>query len=254
MNAQTVGHYLYTCHIPNPDGTGNQYFTVTLTVVSSALPMISGFSPTSGSPGSAIAIYGASFGSSVPAITVLIGGTPATVTGVGSNGTVITALVPHTNSGQLQVYVAGVPALPSPGLNTTFTVSAAQTITSNPQGLSVIVDGSACTTPCYFPWAANTVHNIGVVSPQSGATGTQYLFFNWSDSGGQSHQITVGSSSATYTANFITQYYLTHPRRQAKEGASARQADGTKRVRWPSPRRQIAATLSRISPGHSWQQ
>jgi pimeloyl-ACP methyl ester carboxylesterase len=57
-----------------------------------------------------------------------------------------------------------------------------------------------------FQWVANSTHNISAPSTQ-GTGGTQYLFSSWSDRQPQTHQI-VASSSATYTASFITQYYL----------------------------------------------
>src|SRR5262249_24294613 len=72
------------------------------------------------------------------------------------------------------------------------------------------VDGSACTAPCTFQWAAGGSHTIGVTtSTHAGGAGTQYLYANWSDGGGQSHSITAPSSATTYTANFNTQYLLT---------------------------------------------
>jgi hypothetical protein len=37
----------------------------------------------------------------------------------------------------------------------------------------------------------------------------QYLWASWSDGGAASHSITVPASATTYTANFITQYWLT---------------------------------------------
>ncbi len=48
-----------------------------------------------------------------------------------------------------------------------------------------------------------------MVTTQSGAAGTQYVFASWSDGGAASHSITVTSSAATYTASFTTQYQLT---------------------------------------------
>jgi hypothetical protein len=83
------------------------------------------------------------------------------------------------------------------------------TITSVPAGRSLTVDGAGCTSPCTYFWTAGTNHTIATSTPQSGGTGTQYVFANWSDGGALSHSITAASSPATYTANFTTQYYLT---------------------------------------------
>jgi uncharacterized repeat protein (TIGR02543 family) len=52
-------------------------------------------------------------------------------------------------------------------------------------------------------------YTIAAPTPQAGMAGTQYVLSSWSDSGAASHTITVGSSAATYTASFQTQYQLT---------------------------------------------
>jgi hypothetical protein len=48
----------------------------------------------------------------------------------------------------------------------------------------------------------NSTHTIGVASPQT-VGGTTWTFGSWSDSGAQSHQITL-TADATYTATFTT--------------------------------------------------
>ena len=93
-----------------------------------------------------------------------------------------------------------------------FTASAgtvAVTVTSAPAGLSLTVDGAACTTPCARQWAAGSSHTVAAASPQAGTAGTQYVFGNWSDGGAASHTITGPASATTYTATFATQYLLT---------------------------------------------
>ncbi|MDO9211292.1 MAG: fibronectin type III domain-containing protein [Deltaproteobacteria bacterium] len=83
------------------------------------------------------------------------------------------------------------------------------TVTTNPSGLQVVVDGTTYTAPQTFSWVVGSSHTLSVSSPQSGTTGTQYAFSSWSDEGAQSHTIIAPSSSTTYTANFTTQYSLT---------------------------------------------
>ena len=83
------------------------------------------------------------------------------------------------------------------------------TVTSAPSGMSLTLDGAACTSPCAPAWAPNSIHTIAVASPQAGSSGTQYVYASWSDGGAQSHSITVPSSGATYSASLSTQYYLT---------------------------------------------
>jgi hypothetical protein len=100
------------------------------------------------------------------------------------------------------------------------TVSA--TIATSPSGLSITVDGTNYAAPQTFQWVIGSSHTIAV-SSQSGGTGTQYVFVNWSDSGAQSHSVIVPSSATTYTANFTTQYFLTTA---ASAGGSISPASG----------------------------
>lgn len=101
----------------------------------------------------------------------------------------------------------------------------AVTVTSNPVGLQVIVDGETVTTPQTYNWALWSTHTLDVpadVQTLSGdianstTTATfYYTYGRWNDSTAQSHTITVtpgngspafpGSSPqvATYSANFI---------------------------------------------------
>ncbi len=83
------------------------------------------------------------------------------------------------------------------------------TFVTNPQGLSVIIDGTGHTTPYQTSWTRGTSHTINATSPQSGSTGIQYAFGSWSDGGAQSHTVTAPRNDRTYTATFSTEYYLT---------------------------------------------
>ena len=102
----------------------------------------------------------------------------------------------------------------------------AVTVTSNPPGLQVIVDGATVTTPKVFTtWALNSAHTLDIpsgVQSQAGdivnstmPTTFYYTYGRWNDSPASSHTITVipGNGDAgtpatspavtTYTANFI---------------------------------------------------
>lgn len=101
------------------------------------------------------------------------------------------------------------------------------TVTSNPVGLTVLVDGAPVITPQTFSWALNSTHTLDVPSgaqtlqgyilnsnPAVAAT-FYYTYGRWSDSTQQSHSIVVtpGNGSnvfprtspqvATYSANFV---------------------------------------------------
>ncbi|NOY79205.1 MAG: hypothetical protein GXO76_15235, partial [Calditrichaeota bacterium] len=83
------------------------------------------------------------------------------------------------------------------------------TITTQPGGRSITVDGTSYTAPQTFQWQPGTTHSIGVNSPQEVSGNTRYVYSNWSDGKAQTHDITVPSSDQTYTATFDTQYKLT---------------------------------------------
>jgi len=82
------------------------------------------------------------------------------------------------------------------------------TIETSPSGLSIDVDAVSSIAPQTFYWAPGSSHSIGVTSPQTG-TGTKYIYSSWSDTGQQTHTITMPSSATTYTASFAIQYDLT---------------------------------------------
>jgi hypothetical protein len=90
-----------------------------------------------------------------------------------------------------------------------FTQNALQiTVQANPSGRSFAVDGVTYTSTQTFPWTSGSSHTISTSSPQSGGTGTQYVWSGWSDGGAIAHSVSP-TSNTTYTANFATQYLLT---------------------------------------------
>ena len=60
-----------------------------------------------------------------------------------------------------------------------------------------------------FTWIVGSKHTLEAESPVSGGSGTRYVYTSWSDGGAISHIYTVPSTSATVTATYKTQYYLT---------------------------------------------
>jgi hypothetical protein len=91
------------------------------------------------------------------------------------------------------------------------------TVTSNPTGLQVIVDGATVTTPQTYAWALNSTHTLNVPANAQtlSSTGVSYIYGRWNDSATESHTITVtpGNNMVTqpatspavtvYSANFI---------------------------------------------------
>jgi hypothetical protein len=81
-------------------------------------------------------------------------------------------------------------------------------VQTNPAGLSFSVDGTSYSSAQTLSWQPGSSHTIATTSPQSGGTGTQYIWMNWSGGGAISHTV-APTANTTYTANFRTQYYLT---------------------------------------------
>lgn len=99
------------------------------------------------------------------------------------------------------------------------------TITSNPVGLRVAVDGTAITTPQTYTWTLESTHTLSVPTGIQTLTGEianstttatfYYTYGRWNDSAAQTHSITVTPGNggpafpttspqiATYSANFI---------------------------------------------------
>ena len=93
--------------------------------------------------------------------------------------------------------------------NATFIQNPVQiSVQTNPAGRSFSVDGTTYTAAQSFSWDPGSSHTISTSSPQSGGTGVQNVWKNWSDSGAISHTVSA-TTNKTYTANFTIQYYLT---------------------------------------------
>jgi hypothetical protein len=91
-----------------------------------------------------------------------------------------------------------------------FIITALQTITfaTVPSGLPASVDGGPAQLTPFTVSLPLGVHNISVPGTLTEG-GNQFVFTGWSDFLPASHSIMVGSSPATYTATFQTNYQLT---------------------------------------------
>ncbi len=89
-----------------------------------------------------------------------------------------------------------------------FVPNIAVTVQASQPGCSFTVDGKSFTAAQTFSWTPGSSHVIATTSPQSGGTGIQRLWSNWSDGGAMSHVVSP-TAGAIYTATFTTQYYLT---------------------------------------------
>jgi len=149
-----------------------------------------------------------------------VGGTVTPATGTFYNSGAMVTVTAKANSGYAFSSWTG-PVASTSGATTTVTMNAAQSVTANfspttaviiqtsPTGLQFSVDGGALQTAPKALSLSQGSHTIAVGTAQPGTTGTQYVFAAWSDGGAASHSFTVGSTAATYTASFQTQYKLT---------------------------------------------
>lgn len=89
------------------------------------------------------------------------------------------------------------------------------TVTSNPPGLSVVVDGTTVTTPQVFSWKMKSTHTLAVTADAQTLLGSTYTYGRWNDNTAASHTIKVTPGNGTlaqpatspavtvYTANFV---------------------------------------------------
>ncbi|HLH15844.1 MAG TPA: hypothetical protein VKX45_01420 [Bryobacteraceae bacterium] len=86
-----------------------------------------------------------------------------------------------------------------------FSVARPVTLATLPPGLNVVADRAQISTPNTYDWGWDTVHSVGVISPQQDVTHNWWVFSSWSDGGAASHAYTVAEASApdTLTATFV---------------------------------------------------
>ena len=88
------------------------------------------------------------------------------------------------------------------------------TVSTNPEGLKVIVDGLSVITPAIFDWLPDSVHTLEAPLLQhetrKGARDLQYVFGSWSDGGGRKHTVKAGPDSTWFEANLIVREEVRH--------------------------------------------
>jgi C1A family cysteine protease len=76
-------------------------------------------------------------------------------------------------------------------------------INTSPAGLSYQVDGQTYTGQQTFNWTDASAHSLSAVSPQSSLISeAQWVYYNWSDSGAETHTVTA-SAGATFTVSYV---------------------------------------------------
>ncbi len=77
-------------------------------------------------------------------------------------------------------------------------------LASAPTGLTLLADRTKVPTPTVLQWGWDTVHSLGVISPQQDLQGKWWAFQSWSDGGASTHAYTVAESPVadSLTATF----------------------------------------------------
>ena len=86
--------------------------------------------------------------------------------------------------------------------------AAVVSLSTNPVGLQVTVDGKTSTTPTQAVFLLGTTHNISTPSPQPIGPVSRYVWSSWSDGGALAHNI-VANGDMTLTASFHKQWRAT---------------------------------------------
>ena len=80
-------------------------------------------------------------------------------------------------------------------------------VTTNPSGLTVVVDGVQVTAPASFQWTEGSSNTLEVPVSQT-IDGTRFLFGRWNDGGNRLRNVTAGKDPTWLEANFIVQHHV----------------------------------------------
>ncbi|MGJ5817715.1 hypothetical protein [Paludibaculum fermentans] len=86
--------------------------------------------------------------------------------------------------------------------------SAPYLVTTSPPFLPVVVDGQTYTSPMTFSWQPGSTHTLSASYANVTGPGTRQVFTAWSDSNLFVRTIVAPPGTATYTANYKTQYQV----------------------------------------------
>ena len=83
------------------------------------------------------------------------------------------------------------------------------TVSTNPLGLTVIVDGEEVTTPAVFDWTPGSRHTLSVPPRPQVRPGSRYRFGRWSDADAAAiRTVTATSATTLYEANFVAAHRI----------------------------------------------
>ena len=90
------------------------------------------------------------------------------------------------------------------------------TVSTNPPGLQLIIDGERVETPHAFEWSDGSTHELEAVSPQY-RNNSRYLFARWTSTGARRHKLVIDPTTRWIQASFIEQR-PTPPSKEAPDG------------------------------------
>lgn len=96
----------------------------------------------------------------------------------------------------------------------------ATTISTNPEGLEIVLDGHRVVAPVKMDWVAGSRHVIEAPVAQADE-GSRYLFGTWSDGGDRRHEFTASAETTWIEANFIVQHSVASSVTPARSGSVA---------------------------------
>jgi uncharacterized protein (TIGR03437 family) len=93
-------------------------------------------------------------------------------------------------------------------LTATYEPVAQATITSAPEGLSLQVDGAACTTPCAIEKNPGATVSVAAAAVRDINDGSRLVFKGWGDSPENTRVISLSEDPKKYTATYVAQNRL----------------------------------------------
>jgi uncharacterized protein (TIGR03437 family) len=103
-----------------------------------------------------------------------------------------------------------VPVTANYSVTATYQELAQVTINTSPQGLSITVDGTACSTPCVINKTAGSTSQVTIPQSIAASAGSRYDFTGWSDGiSTLARTISFNQDTLTLTAGYQTSFQLT---------------------------------------------
>ena len=108
------------------------------------------------------------------------------------------------------------------------------TVQTSPSGPTFTVDGAPYTSAQSFSWQPGSSHTIATTSAQSGGTGVQYVWKNWSDNGSISHAVSENRQASDNRSRQSVKSFMRSTFCDVREQSSKHRRPGSRPTRLPS--------------------